>query len=168
MTRGEKNNNYLNIRKSADIFIGEIIPSKDSASKQFIAAEYGYRAAFKILATYHNKGKDTIEKIVTTWAPPSENDTPAYIANVSQRSGINKMKKLNINDKESYVKIAQAMSISEIGKTADKSLIAYGWDLKGNTEMFKSMAGGDLFKVLIENKALALALAAMLIILINL
>jgi len=41
------------------------------------------------------KGCNTIEKIVTRWAPPNENNTVGYIANVEKWSGVipNKPKK---------------------------------------------------------------------------
>ena len=75
MTRGLKNKNPLNIRKSKDVFLGENPQSTDVAFKQFTSVAYGYRAAFLTLGTYLSRGLNTVEKIVKTWAPPNENST---------------------------------------------------------------------------------------------
>lgn len=48
----------------------------------------GLRAMFLQLQDYINDGLDTITQIVTTYAPPSENPTAQYIANVSAAVGI--------------------------------------------------------------------------------
>ena len=87
MTRGERNNNPLNIRKVAgQHWRGEALPQRGSGEGAFCCFEsmaYGIRAAFCLLRTYRDKYKLVcIEDIITRWAPPSENDTPAYIRNV--------------------------------------------------------------------------------------
>lgn len=51
----------------------------------FVSVEYGFRAAFITLRTYGQRGDNTIRKIVTRWAPPSENPTYTYIRFVSLR-----------------------------------------------------------------------------------
>ena len=78
ITRELRNNNPLNIQHSADNFQGEL-KGTDKAFKPFISMPYGYRAAFITLATYNSRGYNTIEKIVTRWAPPNENNTPAIL-----------------------------------------------------------------------------------------
>ena len=55
MSRGIKNNNPLNIRKSSVEFKGEVTPSRDKSFKEFRTLAYGYRAAFKVLRTYYEK-----------------------------------------------------------------------------------------------------------------
>lgn len=57
----------------------------DRAFVQFKSLEYGWRAAFHLLTrTYYHKYRlYTIRTIIRRWAPSSENDTSAYIANVS-------------------------------------------------------------------------------------
>ena len=85
LPRGYRNNNPLNIRKSSSAWQGKITPSGDSAFEQFISMDYGYRAALRTMRTYINKyGANTIEKIISRWAPPSENNTLSYISNVCQ------------------------------------------------------------------------------------
>lgn len=85
--RGLRNNNPLNIRHNADLFQGEI-KGNDKLFKTFSSMPYGYRAAFVILATYLSRGDNTIEKIISRWAPPSENKTQTYISTVVKYSGV--------------------------------------------------------------------------------
>lgn len=40
-----------------------------------------------ILSNYAKRGLDTVAKIISTWAPITENDTAAYIADVRKRLG---------------------------------------------------------------------------------
>jgi hypothetical protein len=129
-SRGLRNNNPLNIRHNADKFQGEIQPGQDKAFKQFETPAYGYRAAFVTLATYLARGKNTIEKIVRSWAPPSENNTNGYIISVERISGIPRNKVLNYNTGEDYIKIVIAMSQVENGVPAISADVRAGFNLQ--------------------------------------
>ena len=129
-TRGLKNNNPLNIRKSNDTFLGEKT-STDKAFKQFIAMAYGYRAAFVILSNYNKRGANTIEKIISKWAPPSDgNHTENYIQNVSVLSGVDRKKELTLQDGNDYIKIVAAMCVSENGVKAVMNDVIEGFNLQ--------------------------------------
>jgi hypothetical protein len=128
--RGIRNNNPLNIRHNADAFQGEIRPSTDRAFKQFRTAAYGYRAAFVILGTYLSRGMNTIEKIISAWAPASENNTKAYIEAVEKYSLLKRDKVLTANDGEDYVKIAIAMSRVENGVPAVPADVRAGFNMQ--------------------------------------
>jgi len=132
--RGLRNNNPLNIRHSTDNFQGEI-KGKDKAFKTFISMPYGYRAAFVTLATYHTRGCNTIEKIVTRWAPPNENNTAGYIANVEKWSGVPRQKQLTLADGGDYIMIVAAMSFIENGKNADITEVRAGFNLQTKISM---------------------------------
>jgi len=132
--RGLRNNNPLNIRHSTDNFQGEI-KGTDSAFKTFISMPYGYRAAFVTLATYHSKGCNTIEKIVTRWASPNENNTAGYIANVEKWSGVPRHKVLSLADGGDYIMIVAAMSFIENGRNADISEVRAGFNLQTKITM---------------------------------
>jgi len=56
---------------------------------------------------------NTIEKIVTRWAPPNENNTAGYIANVEKWSGVSRKKTLRLADGGDYIMIVAAMSFIE-------------------------------------------------------
>lgn len=95
--RGLRNNNPLNIRHNSDLFQGEI-KGKDKSFKSFVSLPYGYRAAFVTLATYLSNGFNTVERIITRWAPPSENNTAGYIQKVEKYSGVARNKELTVAD----------------------------------------------------------------------
>ena len=133
-SRGLRNNNPLNIRHSADVFRGQI-KGKDKAFKTFSTMCYGYRAAFITLTTYLLRGWNTIEKIVTHWAPPTENDTESYIAKVEKWSGIPRNKELTARDGADYILIVAAMSFVENGKNADISAVKAGFNLQTKIKM---------------------------------
>ena len=88
-TRGLRNNNPLNIRRTQSKWLGEVDSLKgqrDTAFCQFSSLVYGYRAAGKLLQTYQTKYKlYVLDKIIGRWAPPSENDTRAYATIVANQ-----------------------------------------------------------------------------------
>jgi len=126
---GLRNNNPLNIRHNNEVFQGEIKGS-DKSFKTFVSMPYGYRAAFVMLATYLSRGWNTIEKIVTRWAPPAENNTEKYIANVERWSGIQRNKELTAVDGADYILIVAAMSFEENGINANISEVRAGFNLQ--------------------------------------
>jgi len=132
--RGLRNNNPLNIRHSADIFMGEL-RGNDKSFKIFASMSYGYRAAFITLATYHSRGWDTIETIVSHWAPPNENNTERYIANVEKWSGMPRDRKLTLADGADYIRIVAAMSYVENGRNADIPVVEEGFNLQHKIKM---------------------------------
>ena len=132
--RGLRNNNPLNIRHNADVFQGEI-QGNDKSFKTFSTMPYGYRAAFVTLATYLSRGWNTIEKIIARWAPPIENDTEKYIANVEKWSGVPRGKELTAADGADYIMIVAAMSFMENGRNTDINQIQAGFALQTKITM---------------------------------
>jgi hypothetical protein len=128
-SRGLRNNNPLNIRHNEDVFQGEI-KGNDKSFKTFSSLPYGYRAAFVTLATYLSRGWNTIEKIISVWAPPAENDTENYIAKVEKWSGVPRNRKLTAVDGPEYILIVAAMSFVENGQNADISAVKEGFNLQ--------------------------------------
>ena len=131
MARGLRNNNPLNIRHNSDKFVGEVSGS-DKSFKTFDTMAHGYRAAFVTLHTYLTKYKrDTIEKIITAWAPPEDNnDTESYIRAVEKESGIPRSWKLTQKHSEAYILIVAAMSKVENGVAADMAEVKRGFALQ--------------------------------------
>ena len=83
MTRGERNNNPCNIRISDNPWQGKVVPSQDPAFEQFDTPANGIRAAAKLLLTYYKKyGLNTLQGIISRWAPSNENDTISYVGDV--------------------------------------------------------------------------------------
>ncbi len=124
MVRGLRNNNPGNIRKGKTKWEGLAKEQTDSAFCVFTEMKYGIRALYKILKTYHKKyGLDTIEEIISRWAPENENDTnsyinfvAAYVDNVAFRDKPLYLDKNPIY----YTKIAQAIARFENGNEAKK------------------------------------------------
>lgn len=82
-----RNNNPLNIRDTIIPWQGAI--GSNGGFETFSNPEYGFRAAAKNLYTsQETHGNDTLAKVITRWAPPSENDTAAYIARVAADTGV--------------------------------------------------------------------------------
>lgn len=135
MSRGFENNNPGNIRKGASKFLGEKAVSTDPAFRQFETMELGYRAIFKLLHNYIDKGFDTISKMINRWAPSNENNTTAYINYIVKRTGINANQLISKGDKERLIKIVEALADYEnSGNAPDIKQVTAGWDLlKFNT-----------------------------------
>lgn len=130
LPRGYRSANPGNIRINGDLFQGEVRPSRDKSFKQFETMAYGYRAMFRILSNYYKNYKlDTIRKMIGRYAPPSENDTDAYIKAVSDYAGIPADDPININDREQMIRIVAGMSKVENGREADMSDVIAGWNL---------------------------------------
>ncbi|KZX00939.1 hypothetical protein JL49_09000 [Pseudoalteromonas luteoviolacea] len=85
--RNVRNNNPLNIRATDTQWNGAV--GDDGEFVRFESPEMGFRAAYKTLMTYLNHhGLDTIEGIVSRWAPSNENHTDGYIAYIREKMGI--------------------------------------------------------------------------------
>lgn len=129
-TRGLRNNNPLNIRKSAAKWKGEVQPSIDPAFKQFRTMAYGYRAAIVTLRTYQRKYHlRSITEMINRWAPDSENNTKAYIDTVSKRTGIPSGFPVNMDDGHVACQIVAAMSYVENGVAAKMQDVVAGFNL---------------------------------------
>lgn len=132
--RGIRNNNPLNIRKGNN-WKGERPVQSDKAFEEYESLEWGIRAGFIILRKYirgYNgltEKFNTIEKIITRWAPASENNTRAYIQAVSKWTGIPSTQKLAFSQRNYMVAIVDAMIKVECGQSVDKAIIESAYDL---------------------------------------
>lgn len=88
MTRGQRNNNPLNIRHGKSRWEGRTRVQTDAEFVTFKSMAYGYRAAWKLMETYQLRLRMedksyTLENIIHRWAPPEDNnDTQAYLRTV--------------------------------------------------------------------------------------
>ena len=105
---------------------------------------YGYRAAWKTLDTYCLRFRRehlpyNVRNIITRWAPPSENDTEAYIRHVVRLSGLGGNENIprpnryrNFERLEKTARLIAAMTCVENGipmKEVDMDAIWKGYDL---------------------------------------
>lgn len=118
LSRGYRNNNPVNIDYNpANKWVGQTGVEPEGRFAQFIDMPHGYRAAFVLLRGkgYINGGRNTIEKIISKFAPDNENYTAGYIENVSRMTGIPKDQVISPNDRDALTAIVYAMSIVENG-----------------------------------------------------
>ena len=126
--RGIRNCNPLNIRRSKDQWKGMAEAQNDRAFVQFKSLEWGWRAAFYLLTrTYYHKYRlYTIRTIVNRWAPASENNTKAYVDNVSRLTGIDPDEPIGIPSEQPsrWIALGLAMAIQENGTSSlDRSTL---------------------------------------------
>jgi hypothetical protein len=86
--RGIRNNNPGNIVKTSDVWEGQSPTQTDPTFVQFLTPEWGIRALVRVMRTHFNNGQNTVRQLITSWAPPSENNTDAYITEVAAIAGI--------------------------------------------------------------------------------
>lgn len=90
-TRARRNNNPGNIwdgvgaGKSTRIWPN--LPTDDKGFVIYPSYEAGYAALLNDLQIKVNRGM-TLEQLITMYAPPNENNTAAYIANVARWTGL--------------------------------------------------------------------------------
>lgn len=115
--RGIRNNNPLNIR-IGNTWLGEVPNPTDSDFEQFVAVKYGLRAGFCILRRYIRRYKrNTVRKIVTAWAPSTENNTERYIQLVCKFGCLDPDVEIRFEDSLTMCSLVQAMARVEVGET---------------------------------------------------
>lgn len=115
LPRGIRNNNPLNIR-IGNAWVGEVEHPTDNQFEQFTSMVYGLRAGFIILRRYIERYHiDTIEGIISRWAPNCENNTGKYIMAVSSMMGLSPSTKISFHDEGTMTALVAAMVKVECG-----------------------------------------------------
>lgn len=129
LPRGIRNNNPLNIR-IGNVWLGEVENPTDLEFEQFVSMEYGLRAAFVLLRRYiRHYHLNTVQKIISRWAPRNENHTDYYVASVCSQMGVEKDTPIKYEDTETMYKLVEAMSQVECGQKVPMSKIEKGYAL---------------------------------------
>jgi hypothetical protein len=82
--------------------------------QSFATQDEGIRAVARQLSLYGDRDRlSTIRQIITKYAPPSENDTAAYIKAVSARMGVAPDQSLNLRDKATMAALVSAITKQE-------------------------------------------------------
>ena len=130
MSRGLRNNNPGNIRRSRVRYKGEVRPSRDPDFKEFSTMAYGYRAVFVLLDTYRSRyGLTTIRQMLNRYAPPTENFTEGYVRFVADYSGVMPDEVVDTRSEKDMIPIVAAMSKIENGVAANIADVERGWEL---------------------------------------
>jgi hypothetical protein len=82
---GLRNNNPGNLRLTTDVWKGQT--GSESGFVTFSDLSWGVRAMATVTAHDINSGLDTLAKYINSYAPPSENDTAAYVAKMAAATG---------------------------------------------------------------------------------
>lgn len=127
--RGIRNNNPLNIR-IGNTWLGEVDHPTETQFEQFVSMEFGLRAAFLILRRYIRRYHlNTVQLIVSRWAPETENKTQSYINTVANKINIDPTAQIAYEDKETMIKLVAAMCSVENGQEVSLDKIAKGYDM---------------------------------------
>lgn len=113
--RGERNNNPGNLNFAGQA--GAELERPGGRFARFETAFDGLRALSRQLVLYAGRGINSVEKIISTWAPASDNNnTAAYIQAVSQHLGVNPQAALNINDPQTMSALMSSIIHHENGR----------------------------------------------------
>lgn len=119
-SRGLRNNNPANLKFTSIAWQGKISKAEnkdaDKTFEQFTALKWGIRAMFKDLINDISKGKNTVKKLISEFAPPSENDTASYIKQVCNSIGVAENDKITKVNRTFLVLLARAILKVELGK----------------------------------------------------
>ncbi len=120
LTIGLRNNNPLNLRPSYANGKPEkwqgMTNHNVGGFMQFSNTIFGLRAATIDIAGDIKKGKNTLRKLISEFAPSSENNTAAYIANVSKSTGFAPDEILTPNE-DTLTRIIKAKLVVENGSS---------------------------------------------------
>jgi len=133
-SRGYRNKNPGNIRKTPNMKwqgLAESQPDSDFAT--FKSHVWGIRALAVLLINYQDKHEiRTIQQIVRRWAPPNENNTPAYVSAVSRSTGFDPDQKLDLHQYVCLLPVLKAIIQHELGgQPYDDDTLNKGLELAG-------------------------------------
>lgn len=131
--RGIRNNNPGNIRLSRVRWVGEAPDQPDPDFVTFSEPEYGLRAICRIILNYQVYDQcQTIRQIIDRWAPPNENNTGAYVDDVSTRCGVSPDSPVDAHNPDVMTALLEAIVQHENGEQPyPPSLIAKALSLAG-------------------------------------
>lgn len=113
--RGIRNNNPGNLEASdSNPWQGQT--GSDGRFAKFETPEHGIRALGRNLLSYQRQGIDTVNDIITRWAPPEDNnDTAAYIKSVCEKLGVSADQQINASDPDTLNALCAAIITHENG-----------------------------------------------------
>lgn len=127
LPRGLRNNNPGNLRYGEFAQRMGAIGKDDKGFAVFSDMNAGSNAGMELLRSYMRRGYDTIEEIISRWAPSNENNTAAYIAAVSKSLGVNSRQQLN---DQQLAQLSQAIFTHENGP-AYRNMLGAGMNARG-------------------------------------
>ncbi len=118
-TRGERDNDPGNLRRDATPWLG-LVPLADCVEQVFCTFDtpvHGIRALCKVLLSYQRlDGCRTLAQVIDRYAPKTENDTDAYLADVVARAGVGAGEVLDLARPAELTNIVRAIIFHENGR----------------------------------------------------
>lgn len=118
--RGIRNNNPGNIDyNSAVKWQGLANPPREPEGRfcVFAAPKWGIRAIARLLITYQDQyDLNTVRGIINRWAPPSENDSDAYVRAVAKGLGVGPDDPIDVHTYEHSAALVRAIIQHENGQ----------------------------------------------------
>lgn len=117
---GIRNNNPGNLVKTGEPWLGKIPhqKNKDPRFEQFTEIKYGIRAMLRDVINDILKGKNTVRKVISEYAPPFENNTSNYVDSVAKKLGVKPDSKITLINSKFMMLLAKAIIEKENGKDA--------------------------------------------------
>lgn len=125
--RAVRNNNPGNINKGQP-WQGLMPPAQMNPAQAaeprfcvFLSPQWGFRAMATILHVYADQhGVTTLRGAISRWAPPTENNTGAYLNHICQLTGVPPDAPFEFHDALHMQSLVKAISIHEVGEWAFK------------------------------------------------
>lgn len=127
LSRGIRNNNPGNIRRTDVQWQGLAESQNDESFLMFESPEYGVRAMARVLRNYQRRHNlKTVEQIIARWAPVSENDTASYVQHVLQQLKLPPNSEIDLGNDDLLTRLIQVMIRHENGDSIDENTIRNG------------------------------------------
>ncbi|WP_033782117.1 hypothetical protein [Pantoea sp. 9140] len=114
LKRGERNNNPGNLNYAGQA--GAMLERSGGRFAKFQSAYDGLRAMARQLMLYARRGINSVEGIISTWAPSSENNTGAYVNAISSRLGVDPKAALNLQNPQVLSQLMNGIIHHENGR----------------------------------------------------
>lgn len=114
LKRGERNNNPGNLNYAGQA--GAMLERNGGRFAKFQSAYDGLRAMARQLMLYARRGINSVEGIISTWAPSSENNTGAYVNSISSRLGVDPKAALNLQNPQVLSQLMNGIIHHENGR----------------------------------------------------
>ena len=122
-TLADRNNNPGNLRP----------PGQSTGFQRFDTPEAGVAAMVRQLDLYRDRNNlNTVQGIISRWAPPNENDTAAYVRSVAGALGVAPDAPIDTRDEQTMRRLVVAMARQEGGRPLAPDTLDRGFQLARN------------------------------------
>jgi len=128
LTRNVRLNNPGNVDRTSIVWQGASPIQDDPRFIRFVAPQWGFRCAARILLGDYREGCVTVHELINRWAPPVENDTSAYVTDVATHLKVDIDETLALPSE--LAQLLKAIAIHEGGNPWADSVIQLGIDLE--------------------------------------